>query len=263
MKSENHGLIVEPLVPEDFVFGSSERSLKIKFGEVPLQPNSDWRDFLPPNERQAPKFETNACVSFGTANAIEILARRIFGRVDNLSDRFIAKGSGTNPLAGNSPKDVADFIRKNWTVFESEWATLDANSSQEFYKEIPPPLKTLAFARGAEFDFGYEFINPPSTAIIKEALKYSPVGMSVAAWAANAEGKYYRPDGWIDGHWITVVAVNEHNEIVVLDHYPPFVKTMSSDFIPRYACRFFLRKKVVRDDWFAKFMRQIKKILNL
>ena len=140
--SKSYGLILEPPAPEDFSFGA-DRSLDIKFaGRVVLQPDGDWRGWVPPEEPQAPVYETFACASFGTDNTLEVLLRRQYDRVHDFSDRFVAKGSGTNPNQGNSPRTVAEFIRHNWAAYESEWPAGDAKTAAEFYGEIPQNLKT-------------------------------------------------------------------------------------------------------------------------
>ncbi len=61
----SYGLILEPLKPEDFVFGSSQ-SLDTKFGaETPLVPTGNWYPYLFAGiySHQAPGYETNSCVT--------------------------------------------------------------------------------------------------------------------------------------------------------------------------------------------------------
>jgi hypothetical protein len=253
---KNYGFIKDEIVPEDFHFGG-ERSIKNKFGALLLQTNIDWREFLFNGiySHQAPGFETNSCVSHGTANALELLRRRQYGYDQDLSDRFIAKGSGTDPSRGNTPKTVAEFVRKNFTVFEQEWATLDATSVEDFYRDIPQNLKTLATARGAEWDFAYEYV-PLTLTALREALKYSPLGISVPAWFQK-DGEYYRPDGVPDSHWVCLMHIDDLGRMYILDSYDPTTKIMSAGFMPQVAMKYHLNRQVVNQDWFTAFLTWI------
>lgn len=256
---QGHGFLEEARLPEDFIFGA-DNSLAGKFSGEPLQPNSDWRDYLPANERQAPVYETNACTSHGTLNAFEILIRRVFGNSPNYSDRKSAKGSGTDPARGNSPKKVADYLYRYFTVYESEWpATVP--TLEQYYAEIPDNINTLALARGAEFQLGYEYVNT-GKANLREALKYSPLGISVPAWAEE-NGKYYRPQGWQDNHWVCCVGINDANELIILDSYSPFLKTLRADLTPSTAMKYHIQKKIVNQGAFARFIRIIRNLLGV
>lgn len=253
LNSKNYGLLLEPLQPEDYVFGSAQ-SLSNKFkARTKLRPDSDWRPWLPVEEPQAPIYETNACASFGTNNALEILLRFQYDRTSDFSDRDVAKGSGTDPFAGNSPKRVADFIRTNWALFEQEWPANAAKNVFEFYADVPLELRQLAKGRGAEWDFGYEYVNTGS-ANIREALKYSPLGMSVPAWTADQDGKYFRPSGMNDNHWVAAVAINTLGEIVVFDTYAPYIKTMRADFTPQVAMSYYLTRQIVSEKSWVQYL---------
>ena len=256
----NKGLILESPAPEDFVQGTS-RSLEVKFGAQNLQPDGNWEKYLPEGERQNPGYETSMCVSSATSTAIEILANRVFKDLMNLSERMIAKLSGTDPFAGNTPKRVADAIYRQWSVYEQEWPTSAAENVQEFYAEIPENLKTLAIARGAKYAFGYQAV-PLTKLAIKNDLKKSPVCISVPGWYKDENGKYYRPQGVSDGHWTVCYGVNENDEYLILDSYLPYKKVMRSDFQPMMAMSYFLELQVNIPPY-RKFLNLIKSILGL
>ena len=252
---KNYGLIIEPQVPEDFVFGS-DNSLSNKFrGREVLEPEGNWGNYLPINEKQAPSFETNACVSFGTLNAIEILKKRQYLNDDNLSDRFVAKLSGTDPRIGNTPKKVGDTIRKNWSVFENEYATSDATNVDEFYQEIPNSLKTLAIGRGAEYEFGYEIVNPNE---VREALKYSPLAGAIHAWVKGEDGIYYKPQGATENHWVCIWGIQPNGNYLILDTYYPFIKEYRGT--PSIIFGYHLNRQVVNDSPFKTFLKQLEEI---
>lgn len=257
---KNHGFIKAEIVPEDFQFGG-ERSLEVKFGGEVLQPDGDWRGLLFEGiySHQAPGYETNSCVSHGTANCLELLRGRLFEFSDDLSDRFIAKVSETDPTRGNTPKKVGEALRKNFTVMESEWSTKDAHSVEEFYADIPEHLKTAAVARGAEFEFGYEYV-PLTLYALREALKYSPCGISVPAWFER-NGNYYRPDGINDSHWVCLLHIDAEGKMYILDSYEPQIKIMESGFMPQVAMKYHLKRQIVNKSAFAKFLETILSIL--
>lgn len=256
------GFIYEEPVPEDFVFGA-ERSLAAKFKGDILQPDGDWRPYLFDGiySHQAPSYETNSCVSHGTANALELLRRKQFQYDQDLSDRFIAKTSNTDPARGNTPKNVAEAIRKYFTVFEQEWGTKDALTVDEFYKDIPQNLKTLAAGRGAEWEIGYELVTNTKLRM-REALQYSPLGLSVPAWFEK-DGEYYRPKNQLDTHWVCCIYMDEKDRLYILDSYEPYIKVMRADFIPQSVMKYHLKRQVVDQGFFTRFLTWLHKLVFL
>lgn len=250
---QNHGFIYEEPAPEDFTFGA----LKAKYHTEPLQPDSDWSRYLPTAEEQStPSIETNSCVSFGTNNAIEMYRKRVFDLDFNLSDRFVAKQSGTDPLNGNTPKKVADTIRHNWSCFEDEWAFTKEMTVTEFFASIPQKLISLATGRGAEYEFGYEYV---SLSDVREALKYSPLGMSVPAWHEK-DGVYYRPEGARDNHWVVCYGIKENGNLLIFDTYFPYLKEVRADVKPYVIMSYYLKRQVVQETFWQKFCAIIEAI---
>jgi hypothetical protein len=251
------GFIYEAPVEEDFVFGA-DNSLSKKFAGEVLVESGDWTNWLPITEKQSiQEFETSGCVSFGTLNVIETLRRRQFDNSENLSDRFVAKGSGT--LFGNTPKRVADFIRKSWSVYEQEWPFEEVKTLEEFYKDLPNNLISLAIARGAEYEFGYELVKVSD---MRGALKYSPLGMSVPAWWQDDKGLYYRPQGISDGHWVMCFGMQPNGNYLVFDSYYPYLKELRADINPSVVMRYHLKRQVVVEDAWQKFLNLIKTIFG-
>lgn len=249
MNEVKTGFVPDSPDERDFVFGAEVSLAKRFAGRTILNEAGDWINYLPPTEHQAPDYETNACVSFGTLNAIEIL-RQLRDDIDeNLSDRYVARMSGTDPLRGNSPRNVANAVKKWWSLKESEYprpATLE-----EFYKNIPRRLIQLAIGRGAYYDFGYEKVNKSD---IKEALRYSPLGISVPAWFKGEDGLYYRPEGQRDTHWCTLVAMQPNGNYIVFDSYYPFLKELRADIDPEIIYSYYLDKQVINESWWTKFL---------
>lgn len=256
----NYGLIIESPKPTDYVFGGA---VQLK-GEV-LQPDADWSGFLPEPEIQDKNgVETNACVTFTTNNCIEILEKHEFGARDNWSDRFLATMAGTKERGGNTPANVAETRRKRGNVKEEEWP-FEATSFNDYYKDIPDNVKTMAIGEGAQYAFGYEAVRSTAQDLM-QALKYSPVGMSTYAWVKDENGVYYRPQGLSDNHFVTLFGYVEGKFWRVFDSYTNdgvIIKNIRWDCLPMMAMRYTLNKEVVSQSLFDKFISLLKQILGL
>jgi len=254
-QSSKHGLIIEPIkYDEDYVYGGYS---KLK-GNV-LVPDGNWTPYLPEFEHQAPGYETNACTIFGTNNAIELNHKFLFGTELNLSDRMAAVGAKIHPALGGTPKNAADYLRKNWSVFEEEWPMPDTLG--EFYGTVPRELFDLARKRKEKTGYllGYEYISNPDIPSIGTALTMGSVCFS-AALMLDGNGLYYKPDGWRDGHWMTAVWRKPNGNLLALDSYPPYLKEIRADFIPEVAIRYELNKELA---WsLMRLIEVLKQFLN-
>lgn len=258
MEPKNYGLQLDPFIPDEDFLGGSTLSLETKYGSEVLVPDGDWSPYTPSTENQDTSTgDTFACVSFATTNAIEMLARRRFEQRPNLSDRFLAKLSGTIVGQGNSPKKVADTLRHSWTVNEPEWP--DVDTVAEYYAEPKPELKTLAIARGAEFELGYQYItNTP--AVIKEALKRSPVCIAVTAWLEK-NGVYVRVPGTQENHLTTVIKVLPNGNYLCFDSFAPFYKEVHPDACKSVAMSYYLNRQIVVESAWQKFIKWVVRYL--
>ena len=263
MEQQKHGFIAEPIVPEDAVFGGAWNLSAKGFKGVQLVPDGNWEPFLFDliYSHQAPEFETNGCVSHGTLNCVELLNNRVHAKLLDLSDRFLAKTSGTDPARGATPKQVADSLRHKWSVFENEWPTNAARTVEEFYATIPDSLFTTAFERGKTFAFGYERVNP-TIEEMKEALKYSPLGISCNLWGDGDE--WYKPIGQRDGHYLVLLRIREDGKFVLLDSYPDskgsYLK-IAKPFAPEVAMRYALDYE--KYDLVSKLLSLVKQLFEM
>src|SRR3954452_7110596 len=113
MPTRNYGFIKDEIQPQDYIFGDAQLQADI------LQRDGQWDAYLPGDELQnLYGVEPYACCTFGTLNALEILLRRLFDDVENFSDRYTAKVTGTEFSHGNSPQTVIEFVRKVGAVHE-------------------------------------------------------------------------------------------------------------------------------------------------
>lgn len=217
-------LTFEPIkVDEDYVFGGGLSILP----KVILQPDHNWLTWLPQEERQAPNFETYACVSETTTNIEEILEKRLFGNTINDSARFLASISGTK-VGGNSPHTVMEFRRKLGAIPEELYPTNEAESFEQYYQRVAPKLYEEARKRLSKRGFGHEYV-PTSPEALYDALQFSPLGVSVYAWVED-NGWYVKPDGVTDTHLTTLAYGKKGEYWNVFDTYAPFIKKLPWDY---------------------------------
>lgn len=238
-----HGLVIEPQAdPKSYVFGG---------GQLPyetLQPDGQWEAFLPLYESQAPNgWDTFACQIFGTVKAVEILERRLAGGAPNYSERFHYNAIPIRPPGGD-PHLAAESVRLRGMVPQ------EALPMTETFEEYQTPFPLTASLLGQAsawkraWEFGHEWLwrREPTlatrNALLKDALRYSPVGISVTAWHAG-EGGRYEDFGLPNNHWCVLVGYDERPEglvLRVLDSYDGQIKLLAPDHRIQVAKRYHL-----------------------
>lgn len=254
-QNTRHGLIIEAPTGIDYVAGVNSKLS----GEV-INPTGDWLPYVPTFEHQAPTFESNACASFASLNAFEMLHKFIFGSELNLSDRMLAKNSGTNPRQGNTPQKVAQAFRDDWSALQEDWPMDGVQTVDEFYKELPDLLYSKAKIVREDNEWGYEAITNPIKSKLHEALTKGAVCMSVAL-LIDENGLYYKPTGWRDGHYVTLLNIRPNGNYTILDSYPPYIKEVRADFVPEIAYRYALDEELT--DALTRLIRAIKSWLGI
>ena len=228
---KNFGFIPPIISPTDYFFGSG------KLGSVDLNPLGDWRSVLPiPELQRKGNVETQGCVSFATLNCLEMLHKFSYKEEPNYSDRFLIKASDTNPQGGNTPKKVADTLRKYGAVQENDWPWVD--SLEEYYKDIPSRLFNMAKEWLGNFSFGYEYVE---ISRIKDALKRSPLGIAVYAWTQNFKGEYIKLGS--PNHYCVLVAYDDFDRPIIWDSYEQNVKILEKDYPMEFIQLYKLMKK--------------------
>lgn len=190
-------------------------------------------------ERQAlGGFESNACISYGTLSAIELLEGAM-GRFEptagGYSDRYLANLSKTAGL-GNKVSNVVSAVRRYGCVSE---AVLPFGTGEDYYDEgcVTEGMKEEGkrWLVGREFTCkrlgswwnGYRVDHGS----IVQALAVSPVGVGVFAWAEGEKGVYVRPSGVKSNHFCLVIGVLGDGRYVVLDSYEPFLKVLEAKYL--------------------------------
>lgn len=248
---KNYGLKLDKQEPQDYVFGA------VLPTEI-LQQDGDWSDHLPVKEFQNLNgVEPYACVSYTLLNCVEILIKRKYGVEKNYSERFLAAISGTKE-GGNSPKTVAEFLRKIGVVPQEIWPfDTSIDTFEKFYSPVPAKIYQIAEEFRKEFDFKYEFV-PSNHTSITRALKSSPLLISVSAWFENDKGQFYRPDGMTDNHATTLFVEKEGEYMRVFDSYDrPVIKDIVWTAIPQQVMSFKIAKKSVDKPLLGNFWQGI------
>src|SRR3990167_3596110 len=111
---KNYGFLPDIVKPEDKILGGLGALPK-----VVIQPDGNWKDFLPEREVQKKKIDTYNCTAFGTENIVVTFMKRVFGIDENKSERALGIVSGTRP-PGNSPSVVLDKVRHKGLIPESD-----------------------------------------------------------------------------------------------------------------------------------------------
>lgn len=260
---KNYGFVPSKKRKTDYELGSGHLE------DVVLQEDGQWTYRLPKSEHQK-KYgvDTNACVAYGICNNTEILVDRKFKVKENYSDRYLSITAKNRPM-GNTPTDVCDAVRKYGMVDEEVLPFTKVKSWEEYMNTSI--LTERVLDKGAEWlgeyelkyewVFNHDFMPHPlyrlliailvmfgrdpreaDTAMLKQALKYSPVGASVRAWKKR-NGLYYKNIGERDNHWITIVGYKDGDYWLIFDNYDEHVKKLEWYYPFGQAQRYSLEKK--------------------
>lgn len=201
---KNFGLIVEPPRFTDYFLGAGT-----KIPEEVLCADRNWLVWKPVFEKQhSIYFDSMACVTFSALNVIEFLHKRLWDFEINLSDRFLAKMSGTCKN-GNTLVNVADTLRKIGDVDEERWdypteRRIPVFDWDDFYCDIPKWIQDEALKLLKDYEIKYEWvISTPEN--YYNALQYAPLQTTVNAWYKKSDGTYYNPNDSVN-HAVALVS---------------------------------------------------------
>ena len=219
-----NGYIHEEIKDDDYVLGASPLIKKV------LREDSDWSSYLPATETQHTNnfyFDTMSCVSFSFLNCLEMIAKEKYNEDWNLSDRFLAKISGTT-RNGNSMTRVADSARKIGLITEDQYSwNRETENYESFFETIDNTLLEIAKEFLMKYTIGYEAVLPNYNAM-QEALKYSPLWVSGYAWYEKG-GTYYSAGS--PNHAFTIVKQDLlKKKKIAFDSYNSFVKELEWNY---------------------------------
>ncbi len=193
------GVIIDQHRATDYFSGANS-----PIGLVEVLPNGNWTQYLPSSERQKLKNgDTFSCVTFSALNALEtqlnylIASRKLTikqaeflndnGYIDefskvNFDDSYTAKMSGTIPGQGNSLFNVANSIRHDGLLPQTDYTT---PTVEEFYRERTEIEKVTAKEIYKYFEFNYEWVFSD----FEKHLKQAPLQIATGVcngWSTSA-----------------------------------------------------------------------------
>ena len=236
----NYGLLEGIRDARDYIFGAS------KVPTVQYMPKGDWEPYLPKYEPQAENYETNGCTVWGTQNQIETFYKAVYGIEPNYSERYTYLLTPINPDRGADPQKVYECIRKCGLIDNVLFPV--PTTKKEFldvYK-INAKLRNAGDAWLSLHELKWEWlwsVRPENyLEIMKEALVFSPLGVSVTAWR-EVDGKYVSSGGG-NNHWCMCYKIDDEG-IHVFDSYDHSKKILSLDHNIRRATRIWVNKKTL------------------
>lgn len=225
----------------------------------------DFTPYLPnPEKQHSVYFDSSACVTFSATNVIETQLNYFLatGKISennvreltelgyivdgqfNFSDRFTAKMSGTT-TQGNTFQNVWDSIRHDGLLPEKDWdyprdQRTPVFDWDDYYKEIPQELKDKAKKILDYISISYETVLPRNVVtmtdeeveMFKREMKQAPLQYATPVCNWNKTpctpcGRYQSQHATM-GYKIT-------DNFLIEDHYDPFLKQLSRDYIICYA----------------------------
>lgn len=265
---KNDGFKYPELTEKDYILGASRSA---PFASV--NTDGDWTSVLPDFEIQHnDKGDTNGCTNFGTTSQIEILLDYLFQFKDNFSERFQAVMSEQSK-DGNDPQKVYESIRGSGMLTEELLPYLDGMTFDEYLSPIPMKPEYLKEAKKFinEYEFNHEYIYNPYSGLshsdkrtlLVQALRRSPVGVSVYAWVPEGD-MYRKPEDVKDNHWCVLVGAKEGEYWLVFDSYVPHIKKLAwNDPWFDVAKGIYIAKKKNKPSLVGRLLEIIKKLFNL
>jgi len=242
---KGYGLIEDIVELGAYILGDN------KVPWIPYQEDGDWEPYLPKYEPQAEHFETNGCTVWGTQNQIETFYKRLYGIEPNFSERFNYLLTPVNPDRGVDPQKVYECIRKHGLI---DHRLLPVTRTRaQFLDETD--ITNSMLAKGIHWrethDFRHEWLwrNPEKRPanwkqLLKDALKTSPIGVSVTAWTENEYGLFVSLSG--NNHYCLLYKIADYKGhadcMFIFDTYDHTKKVLHPDHNVRRAKRIWLNQ---------------------
>ena len=246
-----YGYIPDEVKLDEYILGSVDKTKTLK--GTPLVPDGQWDAWLPIKELQRINWiETSNCTAFGTLNALEILHKMKYNKEKNWCERYLGIAAGTTSR-GNSAHTVAETIRGVFgCIDESYLPFVDISSLDDYYSPRPLPqnLRTLGENWLQEYEFKHQWVFNGWHTIqekqkrLREALRHSPLGISVCAWKKRGD-KYWKNKGETDNHWCTLYGSVEGEYWKIFDSYDNTEKKLEWDYDFGFCKQYQLKKKTI------------------
>lgn len=246
---------------KDYILGSS----KMPF--IPYREDGNWEDALPKYENQTTRLgqETSACTAHGSLNQIETFIKGVYGIEPNYSERFTYNLVPIDPKKGTDPQKTHECIRANGVVDEKYLPMTD--SIEEYLDKSDITGSLLAQGQNwlLNHDYRHEWLwtngSRPTNyiEILKEALKTSPIAVSVTAWR-EVNGVYVSGNGG-NNHYCLLYKIDEEGYPWIFDSYDHSKKKLAKDHNIRRAKRIWVNRLVKKS--MRTHISVLQKIVNL
>lgn len=214
---------------------------------IPYQEDGNWEPYLPKFERQVTEArqETSGCTVFGALSQIETLHKRLYNEEPNYSERFTYLNVPVDPSRGTDPQATYETIRKHGLIDEHYLPMTDTLAEYLDASAITGSHRAKGQNWLLKYDFFHEWLwtrRPENyIEILREALKTSPIGVSVSAW--NYQNGEYVSFGDVNNHYCLLYKIDEDGHPWVFDTYDNNKKKLSKDHNIRRAKRIWLNKR--------------------
>jgi len=228
----------EQILEDHYVSGDGQ--LEAKFGAAVkvLRPDGQWDEYLPPFEAQVLNgVETMFCTAFHTENPIQILMKFKYNYKEEYSEIYNANLAGVSPYKGGSPHEVAESWRKFGGLKIEELPLKNIKSKQDLVVRIDNELKEKGKLLLEKFEIGHDWVWSLSIEGIKNALRYSPLGVGVYAWTFK-DGVYVEPAWATPNHWTTLYGYVDGQYWKVYDSYKNEFKHLDWNYPFKFAKRY-------------------------
>lgn len=243
---------------KNWIFGGVDDDFPIE------EESGDHAQYASPPEKQETKyFDPYSCVSISLAGKIEKKinekmikdpsTRPLFDSLGllhkdgyaDISERFIAVGSGTIPGRGNSQYAVYEFVRKNGFVGEQDWPSNNEMSEGQYFAKFTQNVIAKGLKVLEAIGFNYKDVREEPDHR-REALKRSSLcGVVGGAILGSEHGAtLYRANGTPTyNHQIQITKQDRNVSILgetvpiidrVEDSYEPFLKNYSGSYPFKY-----------------------------
>lgn len=225
--------------------------------EVLIESGHGWGAYLPLGETQFKNgVDPSSCPAGGLLNMVEAVGKLKYGKSfqNDLSERYLSIMSGMDGHGGN-PHLVAEVMRTGCGAIPEAFLPFNDPIDTLAKYFSPNPMKYSLFIIGLhwlkKYEFGHDWVfngGPISEKqrLIKESLKYSPVGVAGYAWSLHADGKYYNDGPAI--HWFEVYDYVEGDHWLAFDTYfdgtGSCVKKLDWNYNFAYAKRCYLNRRL-------------------
>jgi hypothetical protein len=209
------------------------------------------------------------CTVYGTLNCLETLFKRLYGKEINKSERYIGIMAKTSP-GGNSPHKVIEEIRSEAGLIDECLLPFDdtINIWEEYYS--PDPMTEKYKKEGKKFldnfEIRHEWVfqegEKNKKNKLKDALKCSPLGVSVLGWEEGEDGLFTKEKGELDNHWVELYGYEEGKFWKVFDHYDDTYKKLTWDYDFGMAKRYYLKELELKKNWLIELLEKIKNLIK-